>query len=56
MSENEKRKPHTNNVDDEIMFGKHNQTEYGGPEYEGPYKIVTVNDNGTVRINMTKIL
>ena len=50
VRENEKRKPHVYNVDDEIMFKKHNQTKYGGPEYESPYKIVTVNDNGTVRI------
>ena len=29
---------------------RHNQTKYGGPQYEGPCLIVTVNDNGTVRI------
>ena len=54
VRENEKRKPHTYNVDDEIMFKKHNQTKYGGPEYEVPYKIVTINDNGTVRIKKRK--
>jgi hypothetical protein len=47
IRENEKQKPHKYNVDNEIMFKKYNQTKYGGPEYEGPYKIVTVNDNGT---------
>jgi ABC-type oligopeptide transport system substrate-binding subunit len=42
-------------VVDEILFKKYNQTKYGGPEYEGPYKIVKVNDNGTVRIKRRKV-
>ena len=36
------------------MLKKYNQHKYGGPEYEGPYAITTVNDNGTVRIQRRK--
>ena len=38
----------------EIMLKKYNQKKYGGPEYEDPYEITTVNDNGTVRIQWHK--
>ena len=50
IRENAKRTPHTYNVADKVMVKQHNSTKYGGPEYEGPYAIATVNDNGTVRI------
>jgi transposase InsO family protein len=50
IRENAKRTLHTYTVGDKVMMKRHNQTKYGGPQYEGPYAIVTVNDNGTVRI------
>ena len=52
--ENAKRIPHTYQIGDKIMLKKYNQHKYGGPEYEGPYAITTVNDNGTVRIQRRK--
>ena len=36
------------------MLKKYNQHKYGGPEYEGPYAITMVNDNGTVHIQRRK--
>ena len=33
---------------------KYNQHKYGGPEYEGPYAITTINDNGTARFQWRK--
>ena len=47
--ENAKRILHTYQIGDRIMLKKYIQHKYGGPEYEGPYAITTVNDNGTVR-------
>ena len=52
--ENAKRIPHTYQIGDRIMLKKYNQHKYGGPEYEGPYAITTLNDNGTVRIQRRK--
>jgi hypothetical protein len=42
--------PHTYNGADKVVVKQHNPTKYGGPEYQGPYTIVTVNDNDTVHI------
>ena len=39
---------------DRVMLKKYNQHKYGGLEYEGPYTITMVNDNGTVRIQWHK--
>ena len=41
---------HTYQVGDKILQKVENNTKYGGPEYEGPYVITDVYDNGTVRI------
>jgi hypothetical protein len=54
IQENAKRTQHTYIVGDKVMMKRHNQTQYGGPRYEGPYAIVTVNVNGTVRIKRRK--
>jgi hypothetical protein len=48
IRENAKRTPHTYQVDDMVLVKQHNQTKYGGPEYDGPYKVTAVNANGTV--------
>ena len=52
--ENAKKIPHTYQIGDKIKLKKYNQHKYGGPEYEGPYAIAMVNDNGTVRIQRRK--
>ena len=51
-----KRIPHTYQIGDKIMLKKYNQNKYGSPEYEGPYAITTVNDNGTVCIQWCMLL
>ena len=52
QKENAKRIPYTYHVDDKVLIKLVNNTKYSGPEYEGPYTIVTVNVNvnGTVRV------
>ena len=47
--ENAKCIAHTYQVGDKILQKVENNTKYG-PEYEGPYVITDVYDNGTVRI------
>ena len=54
MSEKKKRIPRMYQFGDRVMLKKYNQHKYGSPEYEGPYAITTVNDNGTVRIQRRK--
>ena len=51
--ENAKRIAHTYQVGDKVLVKQHNQTKYGGPEYDGPYPISAVNANGTVRVRKT---
>ena len=48
--ENAKHIAPTYQVGDKILKKVENNTKYGGPEYEGPYVITDVYDNGTVRI------
>jgi transposase InsO family protein len=48
--ENAKRILHTYRIGDKVLVKQHNQTKYGGPEYDGPYPISAVNANGTVRV------
>jgi transposase InsO family protein len=52
--ENAKRTPYTYRVGAKVLIRQHNQTKYGGPEYDGPYSITEINDNGTVRIRKNK--
>ena len=47
--------PHAYQIGARIMLKKYNQHKYGGPVYEGPYAITTVNDNATVRIQRRKV-
>ncbi len=54
--ENLKRTPHTYQVGDMIMIKTESNTKYGQDPYEGPYNIVQVNDNGTVKYNKGSIL
>ena len=46
--ENSKRRKYTYSVGEQVLQKNSNQTKFGGPEYLGPYKILAVNDNGTV--------
>ena len=48
--ENKTRIAHTYRENDSVMVKQHHAAKYGGPQYEGPFKIVTVFQNGTVRI------
>ena len=47
--ENQKRIPHEYNVGDKISIKKGNKRKYGEDPYEGPYEIIKVNTNGTIR-------
>ena len=49
--ENASRIPHKYNVHDKVLaIGKPTLSKYGSNPWEGPYDIVKVNDNGTVRL------
>ena len=47
--ENAKRTQHTYCVGDKILLKTESSTKFGKDPYEGPYDIVKVNDNGTVK-------
>ena len=48
--ENKTRKEHQYNVGDKVMVEQDPNRKHGENRYEGPYEIVSVNDNGTVRL------
>ena len=54
-TKNKKRTPHVCNVGDKVIMVRHNVHKYERP-YEGPCKIHQVNDNGTVKIKMGKVI
>ena len=47
--ENEKRIEYEYKVGDKIMLKTESKTKYGEDQYEGPYVILRINDNGTVK-------
>ena len=47
--ENSKRLAHTYHVNDKILIKEAPQRKFGTDAYSGPYVILQVNDNGTVR-------
>ena len=51
--ENARRVPHTYSVGDKVKVLQHKQRKHGEPLYKGPYDVVAVNDNGTLRLRMT---
>ena len=51
--ENAKRKPHTYSIGDTVKVLQHKQRKHGEPLYKGPYDVVAVNDNGTLRLRST---
>ena len=49
--ENSKRIPHTYQVNDQVLIKQDpNRKHDGTPKYLGPFRIVQVNDNGTVKL------
>ena len=48
--ENSKRIPHTYQVGDKVLLDLGDIKTKFDPKYEGPYQVVQVNNNGTVRI------
>ena len=52
--ENAKRVPYTYSVGDKVKVLQHKQRKHGEPLYRGPYDVVAVNDNGTLRLRSTK--
>ena len=54
VRENAKRTPHTYKEGDQVLLQKGSENKYETP-YAGPYHILKVNDNGTVRLKMDHI-
>ena len=50
IRENAKRKAHTYHEGDKIMVKNDHNRKYGENAYAGPYVILIIKDNGTVRI------
>ena len=48
--ENAKRRAHTYTIGDSVLIKKDQPSKYGSDAYAGPYEIVKVNNNGTVRV------
>jgi len=52
QKENQKRIPHLYKVGDKVLYRIDSLSKYSGNPFEGPYKIVHVYTNGTVRLKM----
>ena len=48
--ENAKRIPHEYKVNDQVLIKNANNRKHGKNQYSGPYTIVRINDNGTVKL------
>ena len=48
--ENASRIHHTYKVEDQILVHEPLKAKYGGNPYHGPYTVLNVNNNGTIRI------
>jgi transposase InsO family protein len=53
-AENAKRIPHTYSVGDQVLLRRGTENKYEMP-YQGPYTILRVNDNGTVRLKVKNV-
>ena len=53
--ENKKRTPHACDVGDKLLMTRHDMCKCERP-YEGPHEIRQVNDNGTIKIKMGKVI
>ena len=54
--ENKKRTPYEYKVGEKIMLKTESKTKYGENQYEGPYVIVRVNDNGTIKFRKKNVI
>jgi hypothetical protein len=52
--ENATRKEHTYSVGDKVLLRRGTENKYEAP-FSGPYKILHVNDNGTVRLMVKSV-
>ena len=52
IRKNAKRLPYTYKVGEKVLVSTDALDKYSTTPYEGPYEIVEVNDNGTLRIKM----
>jgi hypothetical protein len=53
--ENLKRIPHRYHVGDKALYRNDSLDKFSTDAYDGPFEIVQVNDNGTVRLRMDKV-
>jgi hypothetical protein len=53
-AENAKRIPHTYRVGEQVLLKRGTENKYETP-YEGPYTILKINDNGTVRMKVNNV-
>ena len=53
-AENAKRIPHTYSVGDKVLLKRGTENKYETP-YHGPYTILRVNENGTVRLKVKNV-
>jgi transposase InsO family protein len=53
-AENAKRTPHTYSLGDKVLLKRGTENKYEAP-YEGPYTILKINDNGTVRLKVKNV-
>ena len=51
---NKKRIPHTYQVNDKVLLKRKKRLKHGDREYDGPFTIIAVHDNGSVRIQKTR--
>ena len=54
FAENAKRIPHIYVVGDKVLLKRGTENKYETP-YQGPYTILQVNDNGTVRMKVKNV-
>jgi hypothetical protein len=55
--ENSKRIPHEYKAQDKVLcVGKPTLSKFGSSPWEGPYEIVKVNNNGTVRLKNSVVI
>ena len=54
--ENLKRKPHQYTAGDTVWFKQEERVKFGGSPWEGPFPVLQVNTNGTLRIQRGAII
>lgn len=56
LNENRKRSNYTYQLNEYVLMKNEWSSKYGTTSYKGPYRIVKINDNGTVQIRMDNML